>query len=568
MYFWENLKLKIAADLKLVHPVFSYPPNSEFGDLSLACFELAKERGKAPALMAQELALSLKENLSFKKYFSEVKAVGPYLNFFISSEFLNQEIIFDIKKNKNQYGLGQEGLGKRIMIEYSNGNTHKEYHVGHLRNISYGDVIYKLLAASGYEAIPVSYINDFGIHVAKTIWNWRQDESYQARPENKGYLLGLCYAAASQKLIEQPEKKTVVTEIMKNIESRSGEDYKLWQTTRNWSIEYFQNIYSELGIKFQEIFYESEEITAGLKLVEELKLKGTLIKSEGAIIANLESASLGVLPVIRSDGTALYPVADLALASEKFKKYNLDESIYVVDIRQSLYFKQLFKILEILGYHQKLVHLPYDFVTLPSGMMSSRTGNVITYEELKEKIFAKLITETKNRRPDWSQERLAEVAKKLTISTIKFEMLKVSADKVITFDLEEAAKFDGYTACYLQYGYARLKSIIRKDGRSFLQLFKGSTNLALLSEKKEKALLLKLAKYPEIIATATNKYNPSELTKYLFELTQLFNDYYHEINILKAESPVRRARLELIKSLAQVLNNGFSILGLQVLEEM
>lgn len=568
MYFWETLKQKISNELKITSPIFSYPTNSEFGDLSLACFELAQNSGKNPALIAQELAASVKENSFFKKYFSEIKAVGPYLNFFISSEFSSQEIITDIKKNKNHYGFSQQGLNKRIMIEYSNGNTHKEYHVGHLRNISYGDAIYKLLAASGYEAIPVSYINDFGIHVAKTIWNWRQDKSYQVRLENKGYLLGLCYAAASQKLVASPEEKTVVAEIMKNIESRAGEDYKLWQTTRNWSVEYFQNIYSELEINFQEIFYESEEVEAGLKLVEELKAKEILVKSEGVIIANLENVGLGVLPVIRSDGTALYPVADLALASKKFKKYNLNESIYVVDVRQSLYFKQLFKILEILGYRQKLVHLPYDFVTLPSGMMSSRTGNVITYEELKEKIFTKLMTETKNRRADWSEARLTEVAKKLTISTIKFEMLKVSADKVITFDIEEAAKFDGYTACYLQYGYARLKSIIRKDGGSLLNLFKGPANLALLSEKKEKALLLKLAKYPEIIAAATHKYNPSELTKYLFELTQLFNDYYHEINILKAEESIRRARLELIKSLAQVLNNGFSILGLQVLEEM
>lgn len=568
MYFLEDLKQKISSELKNAKAAFSYPANSEFGDLSLACFELAKEGGKTPALVAQELAANLRENLSFKKYFSDIRAVGPYLNFFISPAFLNQEIIKDIKKNKDRYGLNKNGQGKKIMIEYSNGNTHKEYHVGHLRNISYGDAIYKLLAANGYQAIPVSYINDFGIHVAKTIWNLRQDQSYQERLENKGYLLGLCYVAASQKLIEQPEEKKIVAQIMKNIESRSGEDYELWQTTRNWSIEYFQNIYTELGIRFQEIFYESEKIAAGLKLVEELKAKGILVKSEGAIIANLDNVGLGVLPVIRSDGTALYPVADLALASEKFKKYDLDESIYIVDIRQSLYFKQLFKILEILGYQQKLLHLPYDFVTLPSGMMSSRTGNVITYEELKEKIFTKLITETKNRRPDWPQARLEEVAKKLTISTIKFEMLKVSADKIITFDLEEAAKFDGYTACYLQYGYARLKSIIRKDSGGLFDLFKGQADLALLTDKKEKALLLKLAKYPEIIAVATSKYNPSELTKYLFELAQSFNDYYHEVNILKAEKSVRRARLELIKSLAQVLNNGFSILGLPVLEEM
>ena len=299
--------------------------------------------------------------------------------------------------------------------------------------------------------------------------------------------------------------------------------------------------------------------------MNELIKSGQLIKSEGAIIANLEKYNLGVLPVIRTDGTALYPVADLALAQEKFKKYKVKESIYVVDIRQSLYFQQLAKIFELIGYTQKLKHLSYDFVTLPDGMMSSRTGNVITYEELKNKIWENLSLETKKRHEDWTNDRVRQVAWNLTISTIKFEMLKVSADKIITFNIDESLRFDGYTACYLQYGYARLKSIVRKEA---IGIFAPPTNLSCLRETKEKELLMKLARYPELIKTASEKYNPSELTKYLFELVQLFNDYYHGVNILKAEPKIRRARLALIKAVAQVLNNGFNVLGLKVVEEM
>lgn len=565
MSFLEELRQIIKKELNLDKVNFSYPPSLELGDLSLACFELASLNKKSPLILASELASDLSNRQNLKKYFLDIKAVGPYLNFYILPQYLAENIIQEVKRAKNSYGTNALGENKRIMIEYSNGNTHKEYHIGHLRNISYGDVVNHLLTANGYNSIPVSYINDFGIHVAKTIWNWQRNSAFRNSSELKGYLLGKCYAEASQELLKNPDFKEEIISIMKNIESRQGEDYRLWEETREWSIKYFASIYQELNVSFVEIFYESDVINDGLSLVEEIKNKEILRLSEGAIIADLEKYDLGVLPIIRTDGTALYPVGDLALASLKFKKYNLDQSIYITDIRQSLYFKQLFKILELSGYQPALFHLGYDFVTLPSGMMSSRTGNVIVYQELKDKIYAKLEIETKNHHNDWPDDKIKKTALSLAIATIKFEMLKVGADKVITFNIDEALKFDGYTACYLEYGYARLKSIIRKDG---FHIFSGPIDLNKLSENKEKELLIKIAKYPEIIKLAGLKYNPSEVTKYLFELTQLFNDYYQEVNILKSEKKTRAARLELLKVIAQVINNGFSILGLESLEEM
>ena len=563
--FLEELKREIISSLNLSEADFSYPSNSDLGDLSLACFKLAKKSGESPVTVATRLASEIKSRQDWANKFLDVKATGPYLNFFINPSYLSPQVISEVVKNKTSYGFNQSGQGRKIMIEYSNGNTHKEYHVGHLRNIAYGDAINRLLSASGYESIPVSYINDFGIHVAKTIWNWRRTPVYAERPEAKGYLLGNCYAKASQALENDPEGKLEVAAIMKEIESRQGENYKFWQTSRQWSIEYFNAIYEELDIKFKNIFYESEVIEDGLKLVDELTSKNILVKSEGAIIANLEKYDLGVLPIIRSDGTALYPVGDLALASVKFKAYDLDESIYVIDVRQSLYFKQLFKILELTGYKPAVSHLSYDFVTLPDGMMSSRTGNIITYEELKNKIFDKLFKETVKRHNDWTPERCKRTALSLALSTIKFEMLKVGADKTITFNIDEALRFDGYTACYLQYSYARLKSIIRKEGFNWRI---GQPDYSVLKEEIEKKLLLKIARYPEVVKMSGLEYNPSELTKYLFELAQLSNDYYHGVNILKSETSLRRARLALVKAVAQVLNNGGAILGFRVLEEM
>lgn len=564
MDFLNDLKEKIAAELKVPARSFSYPPQAELGDLSLACFEVAKEQHKAPGQLAEELADAIKAWPEFSNYFSAVKAIGPYLNFFLSPGSLAAAVLKAIKQKKGGYGSSCQGK-KKVMVEYSNANTHKEYHVGHLRNISYGDATSRLLEATGCQVVPVSYINDFGIHIAKTLWYWQKHPEYRDRPEPKGYLLGKCYASASQELEDDPGAKEAVSRIMKDIESLSGEHYRLWQETRQWSLDYFQQIYKELGVKFAHTFYESQEISHGWELTKQLVEKGIFTKSQGAIIADLEKYGLGVLPIIRSDGTALYPVADLALASEKFRRFTLDESIYVVDVRQGLYFKQLFKILDLMGYHQELVHLAYDFVTLPEGMMSSRTGKVVTYEELKEKISDKLIAETKSRHEDWTGNRIEMVAKSLAIATIKFELLKVSADKIITFNIEEALRFDGYTACYLQYGYARLKSILRKESCSW---FKLAANPADLKDDKEKALVLKVAKYPETVRLAAATYNPSEIARYLFELVQLFNDYYHETNILKADAKLREARLSLIKAVAQVLKNGFGLLGLPILEEM
>lgn len=562
--FLEELKDKLKKTLNLDQAVFSYPPDAKLGDLSLACFDLAKTRGKKPAELAGELAAGLKKDEDLAAWFSDVKAVGPYLNFYISPIAL-VSVIREISAARDAYGRHKLGGGQKVMIEYSNGNTHKEYHVGHLRNIAYGDAVNRLLAANGYEAIPVSYINDFGIHIAKTIWNWRRNPNYADRPENKGYLLGKCYAEASQALASNPEYKEEISRIMTEIESRTGENYGLWQKTRQWSIDYFAVIYKELGVKFREIFYENEVIAAGLELVKKILADGVLKKSEGAIIADLEKYDLGVLPIIRSDGTALYPVADLALASEKFRRYDLAQSIYVVDVRQSLYFKQLFKVLELMGYKQPLTHLSYDFVTLPGGMMASRTGNVITYEELKNAVVDKLAAETKERHQDWTAARVQQTALTLAIATMKFEMLKVGAEKIITFNISEALKFEGYTACYLQYSYVRLKSIVRKAG---FNLFPSRYQASDLSEAVEKRLLMKIARYPEAVAAAGEKYNPSELAKYLFELAQLSNDYYHGVVILKAPARIKKARLALVQAVAQTLKNGLGILGIEVLEEM
>ena len=541
---------------------FAYPPSADLGDLSLPLFAVAKTRGVNPVELAKELSASLKDSPTLVGIVKNVEAVGPYLNFYLDTSNLVSQVISEIEKAGIRYGESDNGHEETVMVEFSNANTHKEYHIGHLRNLFYGDTVSRLLRLNGYQTIPVSYINDFGIHTAKTLWNWRRNPEFAAQDGPKGRLLGECYARAAKELEGNEEAKAELAAVMKQIEGRSGEMYELWKETREWSISYLDEIYQRLGIKFENIFYESEEIDEGLQMVEEFLARGIFIRSQGAVIADLEEYGLGVLPIIRSDGTALYPAADLALARRKFQAYNLNESIYVVDIRQGLYFKQLAKIFELAGENFNITHLGYDFVTLKNGMMSSRTGNIITYAQIISEAYARSEKEVATRHEDWDEEKVKKTAEALTIAALKFEMLKISADKVITFDLEEALRFDGFTAAYLQYTGARISSILRKASESV------KVDYSFLVHAKEHALALQLSQYQEVVIKAAGQRDPSIIARYLFELAQSFNDYYHEVNILKAEAAAAAARLGLLRAVKQVLANGFRTLGFTYLEEM
>lgn len=548
-----------------------YPPNSEYGDLSLPCFSLAKNLKMPPGQIADMLVSKLQSD----DIISGVTTAGAYVNFFINRKYLAESVLKDVGSNKNDYGMNNQGSGKSVMIEYSNANTHKEYHIGHLRNIAYGDAVNRILASNGYNAIPVSYINDFGIHVAKTLWNYHDyiKENYgdgkeleKMTDKEKGCLLGKIYADAVAKEKESPTAKQMISGTMTKIESGKGEEYGLWKKTREWNIKQFKNIYQELGVKFEKTYYEHEFIGQGMKRVEELLEKGILTKSEGAIIADLEKYDLGVLVFVRSDGTAMYPVADIPLAEKKIQEYEVDRSIYVVDVRQHLYFKQLFKVLELMGYKQDLVHLTYDFVKLPEGMMSSRSGNIITYEELKNKVINHSRQETEKRHPDWPANKIDQTAKTLALGAIKFEMIKVEASNTITFDIEQALSFEGFTAAYIQYTFARISSILEKSGGSVIEY--KQIEASCLQEEKEKQLLLKLAKYPEAVKRSGESYGPDEIAKFLFDLAKSFNDYYHSISILQSEPETKKARLAFIASIARVIENGLDILGIKAIKEM
>jgi len=569
-YTLEKIKQEIAEKIndftgsELVQPAdLAYPPNIQMGDLSLPCFVIAKNTGKNPAEVSSDLVSKFSALVGENKKIASVFSAGPYLNFKLNKHNLCEEVINDTKEA--EYGANEIGEKQKVMIEFSNANTHKEFHVGHLRNLCYGDSARRIMNENGFEVLPVSYINDFGIHVAKTLWALQEFYKNDELPENKGEFLGRVYVRSNKETKDDPHKNDLVKFMMKKIESKKGEEYELWKKTREWSIEQMQDIYKDFGIEFVKTYYESEVIDEGREMIDDLLEKGILKMSQGAVIADLEQFDLGVLVFLRSDGTATYPVADIPLAMKKFKDFELDASIYVVDVRQELYFKQLFRVLKQMGYKKPMIHLGYDFVTLPDGMMSSRSGNVVTYEELKKMLEERIEEETKSRHSDWDQQKVDVVKKALTKAVIKFEMLKVGAKQTIVFDIEKALSFQGFTAAYLLYTCARINSIISKSDISKDKITEHDLNKN-LNEEKEHEIVIKMAKYPDMVKLAGQNYDPSVIAKYVFELAQEFNDYYHAVKINDSEE--KEARLALSLAVLRVLEKALSLLGIETIEEM
>lgn len=551
-----EIKKAVAEKLLINEDQLLYPPRGDWGDFSLPIFDLVQEKKTAPALIAAELKDRIFSDEYLKEKLVKIELVGTYLNFFIQPEYLVRQVLDNVRRLGKQYGQNNRGRKKVVVFEFSNVNTHKNFHIGHLRNLCFGESITNIYRANGYRAYPVSYINDFGIHVAKTLWSYQCDSKQD---------LNQCYAQTVKKMSEDKVVGTEVSTIMAEIEKRRGKNYRLWKKTRRMSLDFLADIYKKNNIKFKKTYYESRVIKRGVAIVKKLLEQKILVSSQGAIIADLEKYNLGVLPLIRSDGTALYPVADLALAEFKARDFkNLEDSYVVVDIRQGLYLKQLAKILSLAAYRQKLSHLPYEFVTLPEGMISSRSGQAVPFLDLYDEVTACLEKETEKRHADWSRGKILKNCRRLATAVLKFEMLKVSPQKIITFNLAEAVKFDGFSALYILYGLVRIKSLLRKAAWR-----KGSKfDPVWLSGGEERDLILHLAKYPETIIRAEKKQDQSEVAKYLFELFKLFNDYYQKVRILSGDSGAQASRLAFINSISSVAENALAILGIKALNEI
>lgn len=549
-------------DLEQIYDFLVLPPQKGMGDLAFGCFIPAKTLKKAPPQVAQDLAAKL----SADEVIEKAQAAGPYLNFYIRPEGLGRFVLDPIlseaffKQNLTQ-------SNPKTMIEYSQPNTHKELHVGHMRNACLGNSLVRILRYAGTEVIASTFPGDVGTHVAKCLWYLKYHNQDPIPPTGKGEWLGKLYSKAHLKL-EDEEKtdkyetnKNQLAAILKQLEAKSGEYYDLWKTTREWSLELMQEAYRWCDIQFDQWYWESEVDSPSVQYVKGLFQKGLLIESQGAVGMDLEPEGLGFCMLLKSDGNGLYATKDLELARRKFQDFKIEKSIYVVDLRQALHFKQVFKVLEKLGFSQaaQCFHLQYNFVELPDGAMSSRKGNIVPLMQLVHRMEAMVKEKYLSRyETEWSKDEINLVATQVAQGAIKYGMVKIDNNKKIVFDMEEWLKIDGDSGPFIQYSAARIRSLVRKIGEA-----PNSADWSQLKHSSEQQLMQALMQFHTVVVQAAEAYRPNVICTYLFDLAQRFNLFYHEVSIGQAEShDLKQARLALSVCTGKILEKGLGLLGI------
>lgn len=545
------------------------PPNPSLGDYAWGCFNLGKLTKRSPAACASELAAALKDNSC-----GEFVACGPYLNVRINDRFLRQTVLKEI--NSGDYFARRLTLSApKTMVEFSQPNTHKELHVGHMRNICLGDALTKCLRYVGVPVISATFPGDVGAHVAKCLWFMRFRNTEPVPDSDRGTWLGAMYSRASLQLEKEKgtsseaENEKVISSILHEIEAKSGSFYELWRETREWSIELLESAYRWAEITFDRWYWESEVDSSSVAFVKELKAKGAVAESEGALGVDLSNRGLGFCLLLKSDGNGLYATKDLMLAYRKFQDFGLDKSLYLVDLRQTFHFQQVFAALEAIGFEhaRDCHHLAYNFVELPNGAMSSRKGNIIPLRRLiesmeatiKERYLLKYLGQ-------WAQAEIDATATIIAGGAIKFGMNQVEPGSKIVFDLEQWLRLDGNSGPYVQYACARLSSLIRKSEPIKID---GNLNLDLLVHPQERGMLVTLNSFNDVVLNVAETMKTNQLCDYLLDVARSFAGYYSNIQILDdANLALTAARIELCKATFKILKTGLGLLGISVPDRM
>ncbi len=555
------------------------PFNGQWG-ISTSFFQLAaasfgETKGNVAA-RASEIAENLASHLVESSGFEKIEAVKGYLNLYFSTSDYFQRVVNSVLNEKGYFGHG-ERLQQRVMVEFSHPNTHKAFHVGHLRSAFLGDVLARILDAAGYEVVRANYPGDIGLHVIKWLWNYLKFHKGEKPDADITRWMGSIYAEAVKRLEQNPALEEEIREMYTRWDRRDPEVVACWKETRQWSLDGFNEMYDQLGIHFDHYYFNSMFEVPGKEMVDELLEKGIADderSEKGAVIVKIDE-KLGlkeekyrVMVVLRSDGTALYATEDLALARQKFLDYpDLQKSYYVVDVRQSLHFQQVFKTLELAGYEwaTRCQHLPYELVNLPGNVvMASREGTVVLLEDLIREATARALTVVQEKNRELSPEKQLEIARAVGIGAIRFPMLSRENNKVVTFDWESALDFNGQAAPYIQYAYVRANSILRKVDNQVPPDLVPEYELT----QQEVTLVDLISRMPEEIQKAARDLKPLIITNQAYELARAFNDFYTQCPVLIADEPVRSARLRLVAAARQAIANSLAILGITAPQAM
>ena len=555
------------------------------GDVTLVVFPLLKVSRKAPEATATEIGEFMKAADARIESFNVVKG---FLNIKMSASYWG-EVFSEIAAAKD---WGQHpSNGRTVMVEFSSPNTNKPLHLGHIRNILLGWSVSQLLQAAGNNVVKVNLVNDRGIHICKSMLAWLK-RGNGVTPESSGkkgdHLVGDFYVEFNNMLVEETAQIMAATGVDKDEavkqapcmkeaqamlvkwEQGDPEVRALWAKMNGWVYEGFDKTYSDLGVGFDKIYYESQTYLLGKSLVEEGLAKGVFYRREdGSVWCDLTADGLDEKLLLRSDGTSVYMTQDLGTACKRHEEYNFDEMIYVVGNEQNYHFQVLKLILGKLGmpWADAIYHMSYGMVELPEGKMKSREGTVVDADDLIAKMYdtARETSLELGKLDDMDEAQQDELFMTIGLGALKYFIIKVDPRKTMLFDPKESIDFNGNTGPFIQYTYARIKSILRKAAEQKLAVaFTGAEFIP-----KEIEIVKLLASFPDKVSEAAEAHSPALVANYAYELAKEFNQYYHDVSVLKADDDkVRSQRLALLAAIAQVLTKAMTILGIRLPEKM
>ena len=562
---------------------------SEFeGQWTLVAFPLLKISRKNPEATAQEIGAYLQEHCSLVE---GIQIVKGFLNLSIAPAAWVED--FNAIRSDKTFGHKQaKADAPFVMVEYSSPNTNKPLHLGHVRNNLLGYSIARILEASGNRVFKTNIVNDRGIHICKSMLAW-QRWGNGATPESTGkkgdHLIGDFYVLFDKhykaeltalmnegKTKEEAEAASPLMAdaraMLRRWEDGDEEIRSLWSTMNSWVYAGFDETYKRMGVSFDEIYYESETYLLGKEEVLRGLKEGKFVQDpDGSVWADFTDEGLDRKILLRSDGTSVYITQDIGTAKMRFDKHPIDKMVYVVGNEQEYHFKVLSLLLDRLGYAfgKGLVHFSYGMVELPDGKMKSREGTVVDADDLMDEMVAtaRAIAEEQGKGKDMPAEEAAEVARRVGLGSLKYFILKVDPRKNMTFNPKESIDFNGNTGSFIQYTYARIRSLLRKAEEQGIAL--PATFAGLTISTKEQELIAKVAEYADIVEEAARTYSPAVIANYVYDLVKEYNQFYHEFSILKEENEELRAfRLALSEVVARTIAAGFSLLGIEMPERM
>ena len=574
----SNLSDCTGLDKAQVFGLIEIPPKLELGDYAFPCFVLAKTLHKAPPMIANEL----KENPELIKGFDgavTVDTAGPYINFRIDKGILAKNVVSEIIEAGDQYGNKNIGEGKNVIIEFSSPNIAKPFHVGHAFTTILGNSLSNIYSRLGYNVIRFNHLGDYGTQFGKLITAYRLWGDEQAMQDNPIDELTRIYVKFHDecKVSEEREKELEDTarDNFRKLEEGEKEEVALWKRFRDLSLEVFEKTYKRMGIKFDNYNGESFYSSRIPAVVEMLESKGLLEESEGAKVVKLDDEGLPPCLVVKSDGTTIYASRDLAAVLYRHEEFNFYKNIYVVGLPQQLHFRQVFAVLKKAGYDfaDDCVHVGFGLLKFKDNTaFSTRAGNIIKLDDFLDKTTEKtteiIRKNSELRGGDMTDEQIAEVSEVVGLGAVTYTYLKAGREKDIFFDWDDMLDFEGDTAPYLIYTYARIKSILRKAADAGVA---GGPidSAAKLTAEDEYAVIRSLADFKDAVVKAAESYEPFMISRQIALIARNFNRFYNNSRILNVEDEeIRDARLKLCEAVSDCLKSGLDMLGIGVVEKM